>query len=43
MVSKGFPNVVTSGQQYYIGEKPTVMLYSSKRCRATYLGAAGLQ
>ena len=28
MVSKGFPNVVTSGQQYNIGEKPTVILYT---------------
>ena len=26
MVSKGFPNVVTKGQQYNIGEKPTVIL-----------------
>ena len=28
MVSKGFLNVVTSGQQYNIGEKPTVILYT---------------
>ena len=28
MVSKGFPDVVTSGQQYNIGEKPTVILYT---------------
>ena len=28
LVSKGFPNVVTSGQQYNIGEKPIVILYS---------------
>ena len=28
MVSKGFPNVTTSGQQYNIGEKPSVMLYT---------------
>ena len=27
MVSKGFPNVVTLGQQYNIGEKPAVILY----------------
>ena len=26
MVSKGFSNVVTSGQQYNIVEKPTVIL-----------------
>ena len=28
MVSKGFSNVVTSGQLYNIGEKPTVILYN---------------
>ena len=28
MVSKGFPNVITSGRQYNIGEKPTVILYT---------------
>ena len=28
MVSKWFPNVVTSGQQYNIGENPTVILYT---------------
>ena len=28
MVSKGFPNVTTSGRQYNIGEKPSVILYS---------------
>ena len=28
MISKGFPNVTTSGQQYNIGEKPSVILYS---------------
>ena len=28
MVSKGFPNAVTSGQQYNIGEKITVILYA---------------
>ena len=28
MVLKGFPNVVTYGQQYNIGEKPTVILYT---------------
>ena len=27
MVLKGFPNGVTSDQQYNIGEKPTVTLY----------------
>ena len=25
MVSKGFPNVTTSGRQYNIGEKPSIM------------------
>ena len=28
MVSKGFPNVTTSGRQYDIGEKPSVILYN---------------
>ena len=28
MVLKGFPNGVTYGQQYNIGEKPTVTLYN---------------
>ena len=28
MVSKGFPNVITSGRQYNIGEKPSVILYT---------------
>ena len=28
MVSKGFPNVTTSGQQCNIGEKPSVILYT---------------
>ena len=28
MVSNGFPNVTTSGQQYNIGEKPSVILYT---------------
>ena len=28
MVSKGFPNVTTSGRQYNIGEKPSVELYT---------------
>ena len=28
MVSKGFPNVTTSGRQYTIGEKPSVILYT---------------
>ena len=27
MVLKGFPNVVTYGQQYNIGEKPTVIFF----------------
>ena len=37
MVSNGFPNVTTSGQQYYsIGEKPSVILYSyTSPCRDT--------
>ena len=26
MISKGFPNVITSGRQYNIGEKPSVIL-----------------
>ena len=28
MVSKGFPDVTTSGRQYNIGEKPSVILYT---------------
>ena len=28
MVSKGFPNVTTSGRQYNIGEKSSVILYT---------------
>ena len=28
MVSKGFPNVTTSGRQYNFGEKPSVKLYT---------------
>ena len=28
MVLKGFPTRVTKGQQYNIGEKPTVILYT---------------
>ena len=28
MVSKGFPNVTTSGRQYNIEEKPSVILYT---------------
>ena len=28
MVSNGFANVTTSGQQYNIGEKPSVILYT---------------
>ena len=28
MVLKGFPNGITWGQQYNIGEKPTVSLYT---------------
>ena len=28
MVSKGFPNVTTSGRQYNIGEKPSVLVYT---------------
>ena len=29
MVSNGFSNVTTSGQQYNIGEKPSVILYTT--------------
>ena len=29
MVSNGFPNVTTSGQQYNIGDKPSVILYTT--------------
>ena len=29
MVSKGFPNVIASGRQYNIGEKPSVILFFS--------------
>ena len=29
MVFKGFPNVVTQGQHYNIGEKPAVILYTN--------------
>ena len=32
MVSKGFPNVTTSGRQYNIGEKPSVILYTYIWC-----------
>ena len=28
MVSKGFPNVTTSGRKYNFGEKPSVILYT---------------
>ena len=28
MVSKGFPNVTTSGRQYNIGDKPSVVPYA---------------
>ena len=28
MISNGFPNVTTWGQQYNIGEKPSVILYT---------------
>ena len=28
MVSNGFPNATTSAQQYNIGEKPSVILYT---------------
>ena len=30
MVLEGFPDGFTSGQQYNIGEKPTVTLYTNK-------------
>ena len=29
MVFKGFSNEVTSGQEYNVGEKPTVTLYTN--------------
>ena len=29
MLLKGFPNVITWGQQYNFGEKPTVTMYTS--------------
>ena len=32
MVSKGFPNVTASGQQYNIGEKPSAILYTYIWC-----------
>ena len=37
MVSNWFPNVTTSGQQYDIGEKPSVILYTyiNSPCRDT--------
>ena len=38
MVSKGFPNVTTSGRQYNIGEKPSVILY----CTLTFISMQGL-
>ena len=28
MVLKGFPNIITYGQHYNFGEKPTVILYT---------------
>ena len=28
MISKGSPNVITSGRQYNFGEKPSVILYT---------------
>ena len=39
MVSKGFPNVVTWGQQYNIGEKLTVIL----DCTLTLIAMQGHQ
>ena len=38
MLSNGFPNVTTLGQQYNIGEKPSVILYThlhESPCRDT--------
>ena len=32
MVSKGFPDVMTSGRQYNIGEKPSVILVCLPFC-----------
>ena len=38
MVSKGFPNVITSGRQYNIGEKPSVIY-----CTLTLISMQGHQ
>ena len=37
MISNGFPNVTTSGQQYNIAEKSSVILYSVEK-RADFIG-----
>ena len=37
MVSNGFPNVTTSGQQYNTAEKPFVILYTVKK-KADFIG-----
>ena len=34
MVSEGFPNVTTSGRQYNVGEKPSVILHTYINLRA---------
>ena len=41
MVSNGFPNVTTSGQQDNIGEKPSVILYllSCMTCAVNFVFA----
>ena len=39
MVSKGFPNVITSGRQYNIGEKPSAFVGHSKN-KKIYVTAA---
>ena len=41
MVSKGFPNVTTSGRQYNIGEKPSVILYTYINLHAGTLVVVG--
>ena len=38
MVSKGFPNVTTSGRQYNIGMKPSVILYTYINLHAGMFG-----
>ena len=43
MVSNGFPSVTTSGQQYNIGEKPSVILYTCVVVMTTYRTAFDTQ